>query len=59
MGYAGITGNNDVQSRTDPYFNHISVRQIVDYIKKQSCPTTENVSNTPLSDSGFVQLYHS
>ena len=47
MGYAGITGNNDVQSRTDPYFNHISVRQIVDYIKKQSCPTTENVSNTP------------
>lgn len=47
MGYAGITGNNDVQSRTDPYFNHVSVRQIVDYIKKQSCPTTEDIVNTP------------
>jgi thrombospondin type 3 repeat-containing domain protein len=47
MGYAGITGRNDVQSRTDPYFNHISVQQILDYIKKQSCPTTENMDNTP------------
>ncbi|MDO4881429.1 MAG: thrombospondin type 3 repeat-containing protein [Capnocytophaga sp.] len=46
MGYAGITGNNDVQSRTDPYFNHISVKQIVNYIKKQSCPTTETIQNT-------------
>ena len=47
MGYAGITGNNDVQSRTDPYFNHISVKQIVDYIKKQSCPTLETITNSP------------
>ena len=59
MGYAGITGNNDVQSRTDPYFNHVSVRQIVDYIKKQSCPTTEDIVNTPPSDSRFDFLHYS
>ena len=47
MGYAGITGANDVQSRTDPYFNHISVKEIVDYIKTQKCPTTKDLTNTP------------
>lgn len=47
MGYAGITGANDVQSRTDPYFNHISVKQIVDYIKTQKCPTNKDLTNTP------------
>ena len=47
MGYAGITGNNDVQSRTDPYFNHRSVKQIVNYIKRQTCPTTTPLSNQP------------
>ncbi|MDO4880538.1 MAG: thrombospondin type 3 repeat-containing protein [Capnocytophaga sp.] len=47
MGYAGITGANDVQSRTDPYFNHISVKQIMEHISAQSCPKTEEISNTP------------
>lgn len=47
MGYAGITRANDVQSRTDPYFNHISVKQIIAHISAQSCPKTETLTNTP------------
>ena len=52
MGYAGITGANDVQPRTDAYFNHLNVKQIVEYIKTQSCPRSENFENkAPQIDS--------
>lgn len=47
MGYAGISGSNDVQARTDPYFNHISVWQIMKYISSTSCATKTPITNTP------------
>lgn len=47
MGYAGISGNDDVQARTDPYFNHISVWQIMRYVSSQSCATQTPLANTP------------
>ncbi len=33
MGYAGITGSNDVQPHRDDYFHARSIEQITDYIK--------------------------
>ena len=37
MGYAGITGANDLQTRTDPYFNQVSIRQIIETVYSTSC----------------------
>ena len=47
MGYAGITGVNNVASNSDDYFHYVSIVQIRDYLKTVSCGTTEVITNTP------------
>ncbi len=46
MGYAGITGANNVQGRSDAYFNHKSLVQISEYISTTSCATEITLVNT-------------
>lgn len=46
MGYAGITGANDVAPNGDDYFHYYSIQQISDYLLTTSCAQT-----TPLTDS--------
>ncbi len=47
MGYAGITGpTTDVQPNSDPYFHAVSIEQITDYIKTQSCQSNTNTGNS-------------
>lgn len=54
MGYAGITGNTDVQSNSDPYFHAVSIEQITDYVKSTSCQTEDATGNTvPTVDAGL------
>jgi subtilisin-like proprotein convertase family protein len=55
MGYAGITGNNNVASNSDDYFHYVSIVQIRDYLETVSCGVTDVLTNnpptiTPLSD---------
>ena len=47
MGYAGITGNNNVAANSDDYFHYISVIQIRDYLQTVSCGETQTLTNTP------------
>ncbi len=47
MGYAGITGSNDVQDHSDPYFHYASIDQIVRNVKAKSCYTTATITNNP------------
>ncbi|RAJ15008.1 zinc-dependent metalloprotease [Olleya aquimaris] len=49
MGYAGITGGNDVQDHSDPYFHYHSIRQILNNVTSgaNQCATTTNISNNP------------
>ena len=53
MGYAGITGSTNVQSRSDPYFHAISIEQIMTYLKSTSCAITTHTGNTtPVTNAG-------
>jgi len=47
MGYAGITGPDDVQIHTDPYFNYKSIQDILDYVSTQSCYSESEMNNSP------------
>lgn len=47
MGYAGISGADDVQPRSDAYFNHVNVKQIMEHMKTRPCLTVTTLSNTP------------
>ena len=47
MGYAGITGVNNVQSNSDDYFHYISIVQIRDYLQTISCGEVVGLTNTP------------
>jgi hypothetical protein len=47
MGYAGITGPDDVQEHSDPYFNFKSIENISDYISTESCYTSTELINNP------------
>ena len=53
MGYAGITGPDDIQNHTDPYFNYKSIEDIIDYISTQSCYSEDEMTNnTPTVSAG-------
>ena len=47
MGYAGITGPDDVQTNSDDYFHYHSIKQILENLNLKSCQTTEAISNNP------------
>lgn len=46
MGYAGITGSNNVAPNGDDYFHHNSIQQITAYIKNQSCSVDSGFTNS-------------
>lgn len=53
MGYAGITGSNNVVMNSDDYFHYHSIKQILDNIAAKSCQTTEVIANNPpVADAG-------
>jgi len=45
MGYAGITGIDNVALHGDPYFHYYSIKNIAEYIESTDCYTSESVSN--------------
>ncbi|WP_340201636.1 reprolysin-like metallopeptidase [Ascidiimonas sp. W6] len=47
MGYAGITGINNVQLTSDPYFHYYSIDQITDFIATTSCDVETPITNNP------------
>ncbi len=49
MGYAGITGGNDVQDHSDPYFHYHSIDQILDNVASSpnNCAVTTAITNAP------------
>lgn len=47
MGYAGITGDANVQTFSDSYFHTRSIEQVQSYINSQSCGIVKTISNDP------------
>ena len=47
MGYAGITGPNDVAEHTDDYYHYHSISQISEYLSKISCAEEITTANRP------------
>ncbi len=49
MGYAGITGANDVQQHSDPYFHYHSINQILNNVDTapNNCAATSAIANNP------------
>lgn len=53
MGYAGITGLDDLQNHSDPYFHYHSIVNVADYLARFSCQSTSDIDNqTPTIDAG-------
>ncbi len=53
MGYAGITGSNNVELHSDPYFHYHSIDQILDNLVTRTCWVGTSISNNPPSaDAG-------
>jgi gliding motility-associated-like protein len=53
MAYAGITGPNDVQDHSDPYFHYASIDQILDNLETRTCWVGTAISNNPpVADAG-------
>lgn len=49
MGYAGITGENNVALNSDAYFHYTSLVQIRDYLETVSCGELTPLTNVPPS----------
>ncbi len=47
MGYAGITGGNDVQDHSDPLFHYASIDQILNNLQTRTCWTSTAITNNP------------
>jgi subtilisin-like proprotein convertase family protein len=47
MGYAGITGINDVAANSNDYFHYVSVLQIREFLQTVSCGQTTAFANSP------------
>ncbi len=47
MGYAGITGLNDVAMNGDDYFHYYSIFQISEYLETVNCAEVTDLTNTP------------
>ena len=47
MGYAGISGSNNVALNGDDYFHYYSIFQILEYIKTTSCGQEIPIINSP------------
>ena len=53
MGYAGITGPDDIQQHGDPYFHYYSIQNILSTVESVNCGSTEILSSETLSvDAG-------
>ena len=53
MGYAGITGANDVQDHSDPYFHYGTINQVLNNLDTRTCWTSSEITNNPpLADAG-------
>ena len=56
MGYAGITGPDDVQDHSDPYFHYYSINQILANVANapNNCAVTIPITNNPpVADAGI------
>lgn len=56
MGYAGITGADDVQDHSDPYFHYYSILQILNNVSSapnDCAETTAITNNPPVADAGI------
>ena len=47
MGYAGVTGEFDMQNNSDDYFNYASILQINSNLATKTCIQTTTVANNP------------
>ncbi|APY08248.1 hypothetical protein BWZ20_08020 [Winogradskyella sp. J14-2] len=47
MGYAGITGGNDIQDHSDAYFHYYSILQILNNLNTRTCWVGSAISNNP------------
>jgi len=53
MGYAGITGLDNVALHGDPYFHYYSIKNITEYVEFTSCFSSESINNqVPLVSAG-------
>ena len=49
MAYAGVAldSNDNIQNHSDPYFHYISIKNIEDYIARNSCQSSLEIENQP------------
>ena len=47
MAYAGVTSKDNVQNHSDPYFHYNSIKNIQDYLNRNSCQVSTPITNQP------------
>ena len=47
MAYAGVTAEDNVQNHSDPYFHYNSIKNIQDYLARNSCQVSTPITNQP------------